>query len=804
MDEAVSQLGKRPNYVAGHCPKRKGSQGVALAALCAVLIASPAAAQPILIESRTSTNTDNSTYWSYPAGTWGTSGNLSLAATTPPFTAAGSRQTTNTSGPPSFQVQPAGALSLQPGTLYAVQVTTPFSVLQPPPGNLVVGISTNGVTNSTLPSTTSAFSTAGTNRWITLGQVISSITNPALTFTYVSGSLGSPSQRFYAQCVRFVPQAKTNGPHVWTGAASADVMWNNPTNWQGTVAPNLSGDDVILAGSTGLLSVPDGPFSVNSLKFETNAGAFIVGSSWCGPLSISTTNGMTNASSSNQVINVPISQGSVPLVVKTGTRTLTVSNTLSGTGGYRVSGMGTLYLRSPGDITGPVSVGSNATLRLPQQNCVGGTAGGAGDVTLDAGTLRNDDITPGADFLTANRSLIVGPGGAALDLPSSSSQSLIYNGVVANGINSGVLNKTGSGKLTLGGSTANTFTNLTTVGAGRLILNKSSGNAVAGDLAVPTGMVELAAGEQITDSAKVTISGGTFYFDSSFTETVGKVLLDSGSITGALGTLSADSFELHSGWVGVYLGGSGSLVKLTPNTVTLNADCSYTGDTTVSNGTLLVNGVITPAAVTVMNGGKLGGVGTIYAPVTVQSGGALAPGASIGQLTVISSLTLEAGSTSHFEIGNSPHTNDAVLWLDSVSFGGTLVVSNLSGTPVLGDSFQLFSSANYSGQFAAYNLPALPLGLVWNTTNLTNNGTLTVAALPLIQTVTLSGTNLVISGTGGTTNGTYHVLAGTNITTPLSNWTAIATNTFNASGAFNITNGITPALRQRFFILKLP
>jgi hypothetical protein len=35
----------------------------------------------------------------------------------------------------------------------------------------------------------------------------------------------------------------------------------------------------------------------------------------------------------------------------------------------------------------------------------------------------------------------------------------------------------------------------------------------------------------------------------------------------------------------------------------------------------------------------------------------------------------------------------------------------------------------------------------------------------------------------------------------LTNWTAIATNTFDSNGHFNFTNGINPDERQQFYIL---
>ena len=50
----------------------------------------------------------------------------------------------------------------------------------------------------------------------------------------------------------------------------------------------------------------------------------------------------------------------------------------------------------------------------------------------------------------------------------------------------------------------------------------------------------------------------------------------------------------------------------------------------------------------------------------------------------------------------------------------------------------------------------------------------------------------------------YLVLVSSNLALPLTNWTALATNTFGPGGAFNFTNGLNPASPQQFYRLKLP
>jgi hypothetical protein len=74
-----------------------------------------------------------------------------------------------------------------------------------------------------------------------------------------------------------------------------------------------------------------------------------------------------------------------------------------------------------------------------------------------------------------------------------------------------------------------------------------------------------------------------------------------------------------------------------------------------------------------------------------------------------------------------------------------LIVTNVgANTLAAGDSFHLFNAGVFSGAFSVKTLPALATNLVWDTTQLAANGTLTVAALPVITNQPQSLT--VISG----------------------------------------------------------
>jgi hypothetical protein len=95
--------------------------------------------------------------------------------------------------------------------------------------------------------------------------------------------------------------------------------------------------------------------------------------------------------------------------------------------------------------------------------------------------------------------------------------------------------------------------------------------------------------------------------------------------------------------------------------------------------------------------------------------------------------------------------------------------------------------------------------LTW-TNKLLVNGSIQVVSSAGVKfgSVTLSGTNVIFNGSGGPGNAPFWVLASTNVALPLTNWTRILTNQFNASGGFTFTNPIPPAVPQRFYILQVP
>ena len=130
----------------------------------------------------------------------------------------------------------------------------------------------------------------------------------------------------------------------------------------------------------------------------------------------------------------------------------------------------------------------------------------------------------------------------------------------------------------------------------------------------------------------------------------------------------------------------------------------------------------------------------------------------------------------NFGDGQTTNTTSGAVLAHTYTIAGnypvTLIASGLGG-----------ASTNLKSGYVKVNVPAAP-----------NIGGISLAGL----------TNLLVTGTGGPTNGLYYywVRSATNLTLPLTNWSVVATNVFNADGSFSNWLPVTPATSQMFFRLE--
>ena len=434
-------------------------------------------------------------------------------------------------------------------------------------------------------------------------------------------------------------------------------------------------------------------------------------------------------------VSLAVPSAGVTLAPFGGTRILTNTFSVTGAGGYPatidtaggdlvlaglVSSSGPdLVKTGPGNwrIASPAGVASSSLILLYQ-----------GALILDATSWTNEDdairlYANGADVvrlaITNHASLTIGTVGGNMNirlgynagltgtnqLDLSSGQLLldrsfnqIYVGDAANTF--GVVNHTGG---------IVKYQNTTNSNAG-LLIGSSTGSI--GIYNFDGGVLEVPRIRRLSGVGYFNWNGGTLRPSSAvnassfFTSLTAAYVKDAGAI------FDTDGYNITIGQP-LLSGGTGGLIKLGTGTLILTGTNTYTGATIVSNGTFVCSTA-------------LGG------PVAVRAAATLALGAAIGTLPIPDSLSLEGTVALKISRTSAP-TNDQIAGLSSVTYGGTLIVTSLGGTPAAGDSFQLFTASSYGGAFASYNLPALGLGLGWDTSSLTVDGTIRVVAFPVVS-----------------------------------------------------------------------
>lgn len=188
----------------------------------------------------------------------------------------------------------------------------------------------------------------------------------------------------------------------------------------------------------------------------------------------------------------------------------------------------------------------------------------------------------------------------------------------------GSLNLDGTGALTLSGT--NTYAGGTTIEAGKTVAVASDRNlGAAGGLLTLNGAT-LQNTADITAARNIILGSG----NGSFSADVGTILALSGDISGP-----------------------GGLFKEGDGTLLLGGVASYGGPTEIKDGTLEIEAggsIASSSLLSVGPNGRLAGSGTVGTTV-VDAGGHIAPGSSIGTLTVDGDLTLSAGAFLDYEIG---------------------------------------------------------------------------------------------------------------------------------------------------------
>ncbi|HEH9081991.1 TPA: autotransporter-associated beta strand repeat-containing protein [Salmonella enterica] len=294
--------------------------------------------------------------------------------------------------------------------------------------------------------------------------------------------------------------------------------------------------------------------------------------------------------------------GGTGRVEKSGDQTLTLSGSNTYTGGTLISS-GTLVATSV-DALGTGNVTNNATLALNTGGDFINNIGGTGRVEKsgdDALTLSGSNTYTGGTLisggtLVANDVNALGTG----DVTDNATLALNAVGDFNNAIGgSGKVEKSGDDTLTLSGS--NTYTGGTLINGGTLVA--SNVEALGTGDVTDDATLELNTGGKfdnaISGSGNVVKSGAdTLTLSGSNTYTGGTTINDGTLVAtsvDALGTgdVTDDAtLELNTG--GDFdnaISGSGQVVKSGDDTLTLSGSNTYTGGTLISSGTLVANDV---------------------------------------------------------------------------------------------------------------------------------------------------------------------------------------------------------------------
>ncbi len=215
-------------------------------------------------------------------------------------------------------------------------------------------------------------------------------------------------------------------------------------------------------------------------------------------------------------------------------------------------------------------------------------------------------------------------------------------------------------------------------------------------------------------------TGGALIKDWAYDNSGGSIATGNVLQSGSTVTLDSSfgSFTLASS-----VTGSNSVVKTGTGTATLNAANSYSGTTTVNQGTLLINGDQSAATgeFIVNAGATLGGTGTLGGSVTLDTLGTLSTASSIGSMAT-GDNTWNGGSSVIFEFSTDGASGVAGSQWDQLTITGSLVLSGASSSnPITLGLFSMADAAN-SGLLASWNpdADALWSGFVTTTDGVTD------------------------------------------------------------------------------------
>jgi len=518
------------------------------------------------------------------------------------------------------------------------------------------------------------------------------------------------------------------------GAGNTDGRWSTPANWAGDAVPP-SGSTLLFPNISGASSsVQDdlAGFQVHGLTLERSgaSGWLLSGNALMSSGNITATGTAFHTIENDISLTAPqtwsttnaglTARGAIDLDA----HTLTVNaalgilgptqiglTTLSGTGGITKTGGGTLFLGGTSTYSGVTRI-DGGVVGLTHAQALGSTSGAT--VVANGGTLEIRNVAVGAEPVTLNGfgfdtggSVFSGAlsvtGTASLGgnvtLASSSAvrtdagESLTLSGVIGDTGGAPILQKLGTGTLTLSG--ANTYTGRTLVSQGTLrVTHAQALGTSAGGTEVGAGATLELSGVNI--AAEPIILGAGLSFNAILrgggSSLGGEITLSGATTISPSGTLTLSGAIGESGGAqGFSMSGTGTLVLSGANTFSgtvgvgfstleiRNAQAlgSTAGGTSVSGGRLVLNNVALSAEPISLRG-RLDGIGvaslagniTLTANSTIVSTETFTLGGSIGESGGARSLA-KGGSGTVLLQGAGNYTGATSIDLGTLRVGST-------------------------------------------------------------------------------------------------------------------------------------
>lgn len=376
---------------------------------------------------------------------------------------------------------------------------------------------------------------------------------------------------------------------------------------------------------------------------------------------------------------------------------------------YTGGGLGFSEAGSWSDFSGDLTIRGGSEFQTIRN---GATAMGTGNIILGDGSSSGTLSQIEGNWTWTNDIQVVGSANTIANNSTGSDRYLKLQGVIS-----------GSGGLTFEDTTGA----MTNLDYGFLLTGNNTLNSfnIANGAPVRVGGIggndfSLSAGASGSIGSASVTNDGTLTFARSDAHTVSAVIGGIGDVRiGSTGISGSETQEL-----------------------TFSTTHTYTGTTEVNAGTLYVTGALAgTSSVSVADGATLGGTGSIAGATTIQSGGILAPGTSVGTLTIDNDLGINAGGILLFEI-NSLASFDRIIGLTNFTMDGILSLDLNGYNPSEGDSFDLVDwvSGSPSGSFTLDDsLAPLDPGLSWNTADFLTSGTIAVVPEPRAGLLLLIG-----------------------------------------------------------------